>query len=261
MDRHARETVEVGAAPRNPSDATRRPELAPGTPTDSSSRPSREPTQANAISLPGGSGQTFPLPPTGVVEPDHYPNPPRVQVAQAIQILDDGHRIQYSYSPDTVASELLTADLASTRWFDLLASDAAQADKGFSLAPTRHPSPAAEADNVYHGPPADLPASIAQVATISCQAAEEEPSSLDVHQDAVYPWQLDEDICLRSHEADLFRNFAERAALWLDLFDPHRHFSTHATRLAVGLLVTCLPISAVQSHRCTRNPQDYLLTD
>lgn len=219
--------------------------------------------QADATSpLPGGApgGQTFPpLPSTSVVEPGLYADPPRAQVAQALQILDDGHRIQYSYSPDTVASELLTADLASTRWLDLLASDAAQADKGFSLAPTRHPSPAtAEVlpDKAYHDAPADLPvASVAHAharahvpTTVSCSpvaaAAESAPSSLDVHhQAAMYPWQLDEDICLRSHEADLFRNFAERAALWLDLFDPDRHFSTHATRLAVGpSLVTCLSI-------------------
>jgi len=40
----------------------------------------------------------------------------------------------------TVASEILTADLASVRWLDLLASDAIQANKGFSRAP----SPSAE---------------------------------------------------------------------------------------------------------------------
>lgn len=51
-------------------------------------------------------------------------------------------------------------------------------------------------------------------------------------------WQLEEDVCLQGDELVLFRTFTERAALWMDLFDPLKHFATHATRLAVSLLAT-----------------------
>lgn len=164
-------------------------------------------------------------------------------LAQAIQRLDDGHHIQYVYSPDTVASELLTADLASTRWFDLLATDAAQADAGFILAPsrpqTRPPSPSAEQRNAaaLQASQSGLPGTVS-----SAQTGQEPTGSISqiVSQDCPdtslerREWQLEDDICLRNEEVALFRTFTERAALWLDLFDPCRHFSTYATRLAVS---------------------------
>lgn len=44
-------------------------------------------------------------------------------------------------------------------------------------------------------------------------------------------WRLQQNICLQDQETDLFPNFSEGAAQWLDLSDPLKHFSTHATRL------------------------------
>lgn len=169
---------------------------------------------------------------------------PGGHLAQTIQRLDDGHQVHYVYSPDTVASELLTADLASTRWFDLLATDAAQADAGFTLAPsrpqTRPPSPSVEprtaaayhasqpgptsADSSVHNTGSGPSSSVAQIV-----APDHPDTSLERRE-----WQFEEDICLRDEEVTLFRTFTERAALWLDLFDPCRHFSTYATRLAVS---------------------------
>lgn len=197
--------------------------------------PSQEAT-LTSLSRP----HTFPLP-SDLQEPagDPYSSHAHTRIAQGgVESPDAGQALSYSYSPDTVASEFLTADLASTRWLDLLATDAAEADKGFSLAPTRHPSPVADASGAG-GLIQALQASAPQVQTTSAQAASAPPSSgaeLDgtVLAPIPYTWQLGQDISLRDHEADLFRIFAERAALWLDLFDPQRHFSTHATRLAVG---------------------------
>jgi hypothetical protein len=140
-----------------------------------------------------------------------------------------------------VASELLSADLASTRWLDLLATDAAQADGRFSLAPSPVPEELHSVGNygTLPAPPVQHPGS----ATAEDSAATER-----------HAWQLEHDIVLQSHEAVLFRQFAERAALWvsparqrvlqalsnsvslpqLDLFDPCKYFSTYATRLAVS---------------------------
>lgn len=152
------------------------------------------------------------------------------------------HQAQY-YGPETVASELLSADLASTRWLDLLATDAAQADNGFSLAPTHPPNlaPGAGPNTAYQAPQhVDSDAARAEGQTVVRPQAEVGNQPSPFHQGGrhrVYEqnsWQLSQDICLQNDEVILFRTFAERAALWLDLFDPHKHFSTHATRLAVS---------------------------
>ncbi|KAI5917291.1 hypothetical protein F4810DRAFT_697009 [Camillea tinctor] len=151
---------------------------------------------------------------------------------------------QYGYSPETVTSELLSADLASTKWLDLLATDAAQADGGFSLVPSQmpegslpHESYRAELarTNRLQDPGGVAAVAAAAAATTAAAASER------------HAWQSDQDIVLQSHEAALFRTFAERAALWLDLFDPMKHFSTYATRLALrnmGLMKAILALAA-----------------
>ncbi|KAI1638790.1 hypothetical protein F4809DRAFT_649073 [Biscogniauxia mediterranea] len=148
---------------------------------------------------------------------------------------------QYGYSPETVTSELLSADLASTRWLDLLATDAAQADGRFSLAPSQM----SEGSLPHESYRAELArTNILQDSGIVTAAA---AAAATTAANERHAWQLDHDIVLQSHEAVLYRTFAERAALWLDLFDPMRHFSTYATRLAlrnVGLMKAILALAA-----------------
>ena len=139
-----------------------------------------------------------------------------------------------AFSPDTIASDLLTADLASTRWLDLLAHDAAQADKTFSLAPTRCSSPVADR-NVEQFPVQIAPPSSVSDPTIQSTAVAEARTIASVAPaNEHHSWQLDHDIPLQAHEVHLFRAFVEHSASWLDLCDPQKHFSTHATRLAVS---------------------------
>lgn len=149
---------------------------------------------------------------------------------------------QHAFSPDTVSSELLTADLASTRWLDLLATDAAQANSGFSLAPSPSARPASLASagpdlnlNCEATRPADLEAAHRQANRIVSESGLG-PSVPVVRDSAceLQAWQLDQEICLQDEEAILLRTFTEGAALLLDLFDQQKHFSTHATRLAVS---------------------------
>lgn len=183
---------------------------------------------------------------SGLTGLEQYPYDSGSQLARGVPILEDPNQAQYVYSPDTVLSEHLTADLASTRWLDLLAFDAAQADKGFSLAPTRQPSPVGGNDSaVHHAYQADLVVAHTQ-ATAQAQVSSDQLAGGHVpqhpaqqHGDAAassYAWQLGHDIELRDVEAILFRTFAERAALWMDVCDPQKHFSTHATRLAVSTM-------------------------
>lgn len=109
----------------------------------------------------------------------------------------------------TIVSELLTTDLATTRWFDLLSTDAAQADGGFSLAPTRQPSPASDGIEI--------------------------PFQAESRRQ---PWQLESDIVLLNHEIQLLRAFTDHVSKWLDILDPHCHFAVHATQLAVCSTLT-----------------------
>jgi hypothetical protein len=139
-------------------------------------------------------------------------------------------------SPDSISYETWSADFASTRWLDLLANDAAQADSGFSLAP----SPAPESrDPIRHS----AISTHASPALLNGQA--QLPENLDPESER-RAWQSDQNITLTNHEAELFRHFADKCAKWLDIFDPRRWFSTYAIRLALqnqGLMKAILALS------------------
>ncbi|KAK8054521.1 hypothetical protein PG994_009588 [Apiospora phragmitis] len=160
----------------------------------------------------------------------------------------------YAHSPDTVASEQLTADMASNRWLDLLATDAAQADANFSLAPSPAPfeedSSSSSATGQTHAESRPIGTENQPIAggdDVSSLAAPSLVGTFERH-----AWSLDQDIKLTSEEAYLFRDFAERASQWLDLFDPHKHFSTHAIRLALRNVGLCKAILALCArHRAT----------
>ena len=126
---------------------------------------------------------------------------------------------------------------------DLLAADAVQANRGFSRAG----SPVAEASyhNFVHGAP------------LEPVRVDERFGIIDSGNstDSGYSWQLDKDIVLKDFETLILRNFIDRAALWvscvrrlttsikcsrdwqLDVFDPYKHFSVYAIRLAVSFEV------------------------
>lgn len=129
-----------------------------------------------------------------------------------------------TWSPD---SAFWTADFASTRWLDLLANDAAQADSGFSLAPT---------PVLREGE--ERPPDIGSLQARLSEVAQVEPTTWKA---GVSP------ATLSPHDAVLLRHFAEKCALWLDLFHPQRLFSTYVIRLALkdpGLLHAILALAA-----------------
>ncbi|KAH8661565.1 hypothetical protein BGZ60DRAFT_530516 [Tricladium varicosporioides] len=152
------------------------------------------------------------------------------------------------YSPsNTVYSDTLPADLASVRWLDLLAQDAVQANRGFSRAP----SPFGDlAQNIRT-------TSISSSATGIGRVLNKPPE--DILGVEPYSWQLEKDIELNDFECTILRNFIDRAALWIDIFDPGNHFSVYATRLAlrnVGLMKAILALSAQHLFRQSKTPQD-----
>lgn len=149
---------------------------------------------------PRPTSLTNPDPRTLYPSPIEPPRPPSTSVSLA-------EAYQYAYSPDTVASELLTTDMASNRWLDLLTTDAAQAGAGFSLAPS--PAPEDSVSNAGR-----------EARTIG---TENQPISGAVTMPAPpvnaaserHAWSLSSDIVLSGREAILFRTFAERASLWV----------------------------------------------
>ncbi|KAI6259749.1 hypothetical protein MCOR27_000781 [Pyricularia oryzae] len=127
------------------------------------------------------------------------------------------------YSPETVSSEPWTTDLASARWLSLVATDAANADSSFSLAPST--------------PPQTPPAPAAPQPTFYTEPGDPERRA----------WQLDRDFMLSGREAFLFRHFTDTMAGWLDLLDPTAPFSSRAVRLALrntGVMKSILALAA-----------------
>ncbi|KAH6695277.1 hypothetical protein F5X68DRAFT_163536 [Plectosphaerella plurivora] len=142
-----------------------------------------------------------------------------------------GDGFNFGYSPDTVSSELWSADFASTRWLSLLATDAANADSGFSL----HPSPAPPDPDDAEG----RPAKAKRPGPPRHYTATGDPERRT--------WQLERDMTLTNHEAILFRHFTEHVARWLDLLDASTPFAARATRLAlrnVGVMKAILALAA-----------------
>ncbi|KAI9902311.1 hypothetical protein N3K66_001663 [Trichothecium roseum] len=171
--------------------------------------------------------------------------------------------LQLGFSPDTIPYERWPADFASTRWLDLLASDAAQADSSFSLAggvgggsgggDGASPSLSVNERSLLRPPvprfPASLLAAHSSPALLNGQAQLPEDADPETERKA---WQSDREARLAGREAVLFRHFADVCALWLDVFDPQRLFSTYATRLALrnpGLMKAILALAAKHRER------------
>lgn len=145
--------------------------------------------------------------PHSLFTPTDEAPPPPPSAAAALPV---GNEPYYGWSPETTASELLSADLASTRWLDLLATDAAQADGGFSLAPSPVPSQSGSGAGGSAGVPGYRgmhrpPGPHSQATSPIEDAAAHER----------HAWQSPTDLALQGNETLLFRNFAERAALWV----------------------------------------------
>lgn len=181
--------------------------------------------------LPSGSPGA-----TGLAIQGASPQDPELRTHDAVRL---------GVSPESVSYEKWPADLASTRWLNLLANDAAQADSGFSLAS----SPTAVGANPglrY------LTAISAHVSPALLNGQAQLPENLDPETER-RAWQSDGDVALTTHEAILFRHFTKKCARWLEACDPQRHFSTYAIHLALknqGLMKAVLALAAKHRSRC-----------
>lgn len=157
------------------------------------------PTTSDSILVPTFSIET---PISSHSETSFQPTTPRE--AQTTFPPSD-HALAGAYSPaNTVSSDLLTADLASIRWLDLLAADAIQANRGFSRAT----SPVG--DNPTRNFVAE---GFLDQKVPDNRAAQAESARLDGLE--ARSWQLDQDIILKDYETAIFRNFVDRSSLWV----------------------------------------------
>ena len=105
-------------------------------------------------------------------------------------------------SPETLTPDV-NNDNATTKWLNLLATDAAQAGNGFSLPSSSGSSSAsASQSRLSRGS-----VSLQDHTTHNSTAQFFPPHIAERH-----AWQADSDIALTGHEAALFRNFADRIA-------------------------------------------------
>lgn len=203
---------------------------------------------ASLIQQPLGNSPHVPQQPP-VADPgrtvaQQHPSPAGIALQSPMKI---------GYSPDTVSSELWTADFASTRWLDLLTNDAAQADSGFSLSVAPSPTPGDEGERGNGaGTKTPTPAAVQSAPALPINShirPPDNPTASDLERKT---WQADVDVTLTNHEAGLLRHFADRCARWLDLFDSQKLFSTYAVRLALrnpGLMKAILALAAKHRSR------------
>jgi hypothetical protein len=145
------------------------------------------------------------------------------------------------------SSDLLSADLATTRWLDLLASDASEADRSFLLGtgppvPPDQTNQGIETGFLYNkrfsatSPGGRLPVDSLLSGTNGSHRSARQPGhsaaspsvstdgGLSVGAEAIstaterQAWQESKDIVLADHEAGLFRRFVNKEALGVGIF-------------------------------------------
>lgn len=143
-------------------------------------------------------------------------------------------------------------DSAPLKWLDLLAGDARQNDGQFSMdllswtQTVQHPS------NTNHGvgherQPSFDPSSVPMTPVIAPAI----PPMLTQEKD---PWQTA--MQLRKDQIPIFRRFTDRLALWMDLFDPHKSFSSFVPHLALGNEGLMKAILALASRHMSIQPME-----
>ncbi|EGP91883.1 uncharacterized protein MYCGRDRAFT_67482 [Zymoseptoria tritici IPO323] len=181
---------------------------------------------------------------------------PRMYPATPAPTGDEG-MVQLSPQSSYSNSTGYGTEVAPLRWFGLLAGDAAQSNldtptleslsdaalaRRQELYPTQDArlASAAQHVNFAEGVALQNPSKILQISAIS-------PAPMDGSTDERQFWQSTEPIRLKDHEFDIFQRFVTGVSLWIDLYDPMKHFSTLVPHLALhneGLMKAVLALGA-----------------
>lgn len=177
----------------------------------------------------------------------------------------------YGYDPSPGAESSASTRVAPLSWFELLATDAANANDRFLLSPPQQ-FPRAHRDHGDHGDHRDpagedprhssnlRPRTLREresfhAAAFRCDP-EIEPRFVtqqptedgdSVISDSPSSWTTSSPIQLSSLEHCLFTHFVRVSSKWLDFYDPFQHFASVVPHLAlrnVGLVKALLALSA-----------------
>lgn len=171
--------------------------------------------------------------------------------------------LQITSPQSTYSSTGYGTEVAPLRWFGLLAGDAKDVSLDLpsleslgenALAQRYRVHPDGVSVHELHTPsqtPAALaeglalqnPSRLLQISALSPLPA----SNRDANASEREFWQAPEPIQLKDHEHDMFQRFVTGVSLWIDLFDPLKHFSTFVPHLALhneGLMKAVLAVGA-----------------
>ncbi|KAI4729355.1 hypothetical protein E4T49_02798 [Aureobasidium sp. EXF-10728] len=163
------------------------------------------------------------------IDTARHPVPPSIHAPDFVRQFDDN---QTSSPQSTLSGSTYAADVAPLRWFGLLAGDATNADWNFNPI---SPNLIATQSNAS--------SKIAQYTSASSFAR---PSGLiqGSYTPSIIPHEV---VALSDLEISLFKCFVTRFSRWIDLTDPHRHFSVMVPHLALrnqGLMKAILALCA-----------------
>ncbi|KAK8241894.1 hypothetical protein HDK77DRAFT_377156 [Phyllosticta capitalensis] len=141
----------------------------------------------------------------------------------------------------TLSSNPYPAEIAPLRWFGLLADDADNLNRlDFAQSLGGQGAPKPPDDPSF---PVGTPAST----TYSQRYPSTPGPSAENPQNAAERQHWQSSVVLSDHELPIFKHFVECLSIWLDLFDPLRHFSTYVPQLAMkneGLMKAILALSS-----------------
>ncbi|KAJ5914608.1 fungal-specific transcription factor domain-containing protein [Penicillium tannophilum] len=172
-------------------------------------------------------------------------------------------RSPYGYVPSPGTESSYSSRAAPLSWFELLATDAANADDRFLLSPpeqfARHKSQThvdtgEDPQNSSNLQPRTLresqsfnAAAFPQDPEIAQRLASQPPEVESAISSAPQPWSPGVLIELSPLEHYLFQHFVRVASKWLDFYDPDSHFASTVPHLALrnaGLMRALLALSA-----------------
>ena len=154
-------------------------------------------------------------------------------------------------------------EVAPLRWFGLLATDAQDVSLELPSPETLNDHPFAQRSRLHPDGVTghELTNTIQTPAELAGRVALQTPSKLlqisaiaptpgngiDNSHDERQFWQTSEPLRLKDHEFDMFQRFVTGVSIWIDLFDPLKHFSTFVPHLALhndGLMRAVLALGA-----------------
>lgn len=166
-------------------------------------------------------------------------------------------RSAHGYVPSPGTESSVSTKLAPLSWFELLATDAANADDRFFLSLPQHFPPAQVKDedpqnsaNLQPRNPRERESFYA-AAFRKDPEAEERLASQTINDHTVFDdpssWTTSAPITLSNLEHRLFTHFVRVSSQWLDFYDQVKHFSSVVPHLALrnlGLMRALLALSA-----------------